>query len=294
LLIAGIVLGNVAAAADKIVVSQFTPSEADPAVKQFNDPNIAIADPALPPDAPLAIFLPGTGGKPGNAPALLATIAGQGYRVIGVAYNDEPAVVQLCPQNPDPDCSARFREMRVTGTGPGVPGVTNSVPEAIIPRLVAALRTLDRKQPRIGWGQYLDGDQPRWDRIVVSGLSQGAGMAAYIAKQHAVRRVVLFSSPWEFTGPDRHPAPWIGARSATPLSRWYAEYNARERTVPLIKAAYAMLQLRPDHILVFDLDLPPGVQANGPNPFHGITIRDTRYTPQWQQMFGRGSDAPTP
>ena len=52
--------------------------------------------------------------------------------------------------------------------------------ESIVARLVAALRALDRQAPREGWGAYLDGDQPRWDRILVSGLSQGAGMAAFI------------------------------------------------------------------------------------------------------------------
>ena len=264
------------------------PSRADPAVKQYDDPDIVIGS-DLPASAPLAIFLPGSGGKPANTVGLLRVIAAQGYRVIGLEYDDTPAVVQVCPRDPDPDCSARFREMRVSGTGARAP-VANPVAEAIVPRLVATLRYLDRKDPKAGWAGYLDGDQPRWDRITVSGLSQGAGMAAYIAKQHPVRRVVLFSSPWDFTGADRRPAPWLHAASATPPEQWQAEYNRSENTVELIVPAYAALRIPPANIRVFDLDLPPGAGTNSPNPYHAITIRDQRYAPQWRAMFGSGTD----
>ena len=273
--------------AQGIAVHAVVPSAADPAIRQFDDPSIALAPRGLAADAPLALFLTGTGGKPANAPALLDVIAEQGYRVLGLEYDDMPAVVQVCPRDPDPACSADFREMRVTGTGRSRT-VSNPPAEGIVARLVAALRTLDAHYPGEGWGRYLAGDQPRWEAIVVSGLSQGAGMAAYIAKQHAVRRVVLFSSPWDFIARDRSPAPWLSRTSATPPSRWYAEYNARENTAALIKAAYAALAIPADHIRVFDLDLPAGMKAGGPNPYHPITVRDPRYADQWRAMYGRG------
>ncbi len=283
------------ASAQNIVVHQVRPSAIDPGVKAFDDPSIALVERSVAPDAPLVLFLTGTGGKPANTTTILSVIAGQGYRTLGLSYDDTPAVVQVCPRDPDPACSAHFREMRLTGTGPGAPGVSNPPAEAIVPRLVAALRALDAAAPKEGWGQYLEADGAvRWDRIVVSGLSQGAGMAAFIAKQHLVRRVVLFSSPWEFTGRDRHPAPWIAGPSATPTARWFAEYNRRENTVPLIQAAYAALALPPANVRVFTLDLPPGVREgpNNQNPYHGITIRDPRYADQWRAMFGRAGDPP--
>jgi hypothetical protein len=110
-------------------------------------------------------------------------------------------------------------------------------------------------------------------------------MAAFIAKHHAVRRAVLFSSPWETTGADRRPAPWLSEPSATPMDRWYAEYNAHENTADLIKAAYGALHIPADHIRVFSLDLPPGV-GNSPNPYHGATAHDPRYAPEWRILFG--------
>lgn len=275
------------AAAPAAQVTRVFPSVADPAVKQFDDPSIALADPALPADAALAVFLTGTGGKPENTMPMLETIAGQGYRVIALEYNDVPAVNQVCPRDPDPACAAKFREARAYGGD--FAALPNAPAEAIVPRLVAALRWLDKQQPQVGWGRYLNGDQPRWDVIAVGGLSQGAGMAAYIAKKYPLRRVILFSSPWDFTGADRHPSPWLALPSATPIDRWQAMYNQREITVPLIRAAYTALGLKDDQIRVFDLELPAGMKPSGPNPYHPIGIRDVRYRPQWQAMWGRGS-----
>jgi hypothetical protein len=270
-------------------------SEADPAVKAFDDTSLALANsPAA--DAPLALFLPGTGGKPVNALALLHVIADQGYRVIGLSYDDTPAVAQVCPGDPDPDCSAAFREMRVYGTG-NSRKISNPPAEAIVARLVALLRKLDRDVPGEGWGRYLDGSQPRWDRMIVSGLSQGAGMAAFIAKQHTVRRVVLFSSPWDTTGADRRPAAWLSTRSATPPERWYAEYHVRENTAPLIIAAYSALAIPHANIRAFALDLPHPDDGSrpsnqNPNPYHGSTIHDARYADQWRAMYGKASEVP--
>ncbi|MGN6818705.1 MAG: BPSS1187 family protein [Sphingomonas sp.] len=271
-----------------------TPSAADPAVKSYDDPSVAVSKAGLSPDAPLVIFLPGTGGRPVNTRELLGVIADQGYRALGVEYDDTPAVVGVCPRTADPDCSANFRRMRVDGSGPGAPGVVNSAAESITNRLVAALRALDRGAPGEGWGGYLDGNRPRWDRIVVSGLSQGAGMAAYIARQHMVRRVVLFSSPWDFTLPGRKLAPWIDGTGATPAARWFAEYHRREKTADLLAQSYRALRIPADHILVFDRDLPPGIGTRSPNPFHGSTVRDTGYAPQWRVLYGTPGDAVAP
>jgi predicted esterase len=278
------------AASQRLIEHQIPPSLADPAVKQYDEPSIAVTGRTAP-DAPLVVFLPGTGGRPAFTTNLVGVIAAQGFPVISLEYDDTPAVAQVCPRDPDPDCAAAFREMRIDGTGTSR-SVSNPPAEAIVPRLVAALRTLQSAAPNEGWDRYLEEGRPRWDRIIVSGLSQGAGMAAYIAKQHKVRRVVLFSSPWDFTGRDRHPAPWLSTPGATPPERWQAEYHRREMTAGLIAAAYAALRIPPANIRIFDLDLPAAARPDDPNPYHGITIRDSRYAPQWRAMYGKPSDPP--
>src|ERR1041384_7734850 len=90
---------------------------------------------------PWASSFPAPGGRPANTRALLGVIADQGYRALGLEYDDTPAVVGVCPRVPDPDCSANFRRMRATGDGPGAPGVSNSAAESIVNRLVAALKS---------------------------------------------------------------------------------------------------------------------------------------------------------
>ena len=238
------------------------PSATDPAIKEYDRPNVILFRKTVSPNAELALFLPGTTGQPTNAEDLLAVVAGRGYRVIGLEYNDVPAVAQVCPKNPDPDCSEKFRQERLFGDTPGSP-VQNPAAETIVNRLTKLLQYLDREHPDENWGTYLVAGAPDWKRIVVSGLSQGAGMAAYIAKKNAVARVVLFSSPWDSYGRAHTVAPWIGVPGKTPPERWYAEYHARENTVPLIVAAYKALPILPANLRVFDLPLPAGMKDAG-------------------------------
>lgn len=265
---------------------EIQPSNLDAGVHNFDSPNLVIPN-ATVKGAPLVLFMTGTGGKPTGPKDFLKFIAGQGFPVIALEYDDEPAVSQTCPSSPDQDCSEAFRRMRFDlGDGPGTSPVTNTPNETIVARLTNLLRYLTQNKPGEGWDYYLDGDNIRWDRIVVSGLSQGAGMAAYIAKHHTVARVVLFSSPWDVTGADHVPAPWLSLPSATPMDRWYAEYHDRELTAGLIKNAYAAMQIPADHIRVFKQDLPRDFHGNSPNPYHVNTIRDERYVPDWTVMFG--------
>jgi predicted esterase len=271
----------------RLTTYRIAPSAVDPAVTKYDDANFVLFDRRASAAAPLVVFLPGTDGKPRQTRPLLRLIARQGYRAIGLKYNDTPAVDPVCQNDPDLDCAEAFRRMRVYGDGSSR-HVANPPAESIVARLTSLLKALDRRRPGENWGAYLQDGAPNWSRIVVSGLSQGAGMAAYIAKKNHVARVVLFSGPWDVAGPDRSPAPWLSTSSATPPHLWFAGYSKREKTSRAIARAYAALAIPADHVEVFDLDLPKGVDgAKGVNPYHGITIRDRRYAPQWRALFGR-------
>ena len=270
--------------AGELVVSEVKPSDTDPAISRFNENNMVVFDGEAAPRQ-LVIFLPGTTGMPHNALRFLRVVAAQGYRVIGLEYNDIPAVLQLCSRNQPPGCSEAVRAKRVFGEDT-TRLVDNTPAESIVNRLVKLLRYLDQHDPAQNWGSYLNGGEPDWSRIVVSGLSQGAGMAAYIAKHRRVARVVLFSSPWDDYGASRTLAPWISQPSETPAERWFAEYHRRENTAALIARAYALLRIPADHIRVFDLDLAPGMKFRGENPYHGSTIHNPGYQDDWKFLFG--------
>ncbi len=268
-----------------LVVQQIRPSEADPAITRFDDPNYVVFDEQSGPPSQLVVFMPGTDGKPGNAALLLRQVASQGYRVIGLEYNDDPAVVHVCPQSQLPSCSGNFRQRRIFG-GDGKSVVENTQSETIINRLVSLLRYLQEHDAARHWDGYLANDEPNWSRIVVSGLSQGAGMAAYIAKRRSVARVVLFSSPWDFQRSSQRLAPWLIEPSETPPERWFAEYHRREKTAALIERAYQALQIPKSNIRIFDLDLPRDMKFKTDNPYHVSTIRVPAYAPEWQFLFG--------
>ena len=292
ILIFGFSIGNLHAEPPKKSVNMTStwvvPTDADPAVNNFNEPNFIVVPDDVKPKAPLVVFLPGTSGRPANAQAMLSIIAEQGYRVIGLQYNDEPAVVQVCSRKEDPDCSSLFRQQRIYGNTKDAP-ITNSVEESIVHRLTKLLQYLHQTQPNAHWNDYLKKDsnkqdQPDWSNIVISGLSQGAGMAAYIAKQESVARVVLFSSPWDFYGKSRTLAPWLTTPSATPPERWFAEYHKKEVTADQIAQAYRQLQIPQDHILIFDLE--PTGKSTSKNPYHGSTVKFLGYEPQWRWLYG--------
>jgi hypothetical protein len=273
------------AAASSLVVYEIKPSATDSSIHRFDEPNVVVFDRSLSTAPQLVVFMPGTDGKLRNTMGLLRVVASQGYRVIGLEYNDSPAVIQVCPRKP-PSCSSDFRRKRIFGDGISSV-VDNTAAESIVNRLAKLLRYLDQTHPRESWSDYLHGDTPDWSRIVVSGLSQGAGMAAYIAQRERVARVVLFSSPWDYSLDSHSLAPWIGEPSVTPPELWFAEYHRRENTAELIARAYAVLHIPAEHIRIFDLDLPADHHGHrSDNPYHGSTAHVPGYAPEWRFLFG--------
>jgi len=161
------------ARATDLVTYRIAPSAADSTIRRFDEPNYVVFAPQVRDSAPLLVFLPGTGGRPQNTSDFANVAARQGYRVIGLAYDDEPAVAALCPREPDPGCSEKVRRKRIYGDD--VTSLIDDRPEeSVVNRLTSLLVMLARQHPADGWRQYLVNGQPNWPRIAVSGLSQGA------------------------------------------------------------------------------------------------------------------------
>ena len=66
--------------------------------------------------------------------------------------------------------------------------------------MVKALAYLAKMNPQGDWGYFLDGEQPRWDHIIISGQSFGATSAPLIAKFRPVVMTqevkLLHAAPW--------------------------------------------------------------------------------------------------
>jgi hypothetical protein len=280
---------------DTLVEYWIAPAATDSSIRRFDFQQYVVFERHVKSSAPLLVFLPGTDGRPINTTDFTKTAARQGYRAIGLSYNDVPAVAQICPRDPDPRCSEKVRQKRIFGDD-----VTRLIDdrkeESIVNRLAKLIATLQRDHPDDGWGDYLENGKPKWTRIAVSGLSQGAGMAAFIAQKTPVARVILFSSPWDNYGRQRTLASWVTSGSgATPSDRWYGAYHHSEPMASVIGQAYSALRIPSDHIRVFTLE-PARRNAKGEIPYHpsgvanGATPRRPdgapAYLDDWKFLLG--------
>jgi hypothetical protein len=79
------------------------------------------------------------------------------------------------------------------------------------------VRWLAKENPEGGWDQFLtqDGQDLRWDKVIVAGASHGSTTAARFAKHQKVARVVMFC------GPRDQYQVWQALPSATPANRFF-------------------------------------------------------------------------
>lgn len=263
--------------------------------------NVVLFDPKAAANARLFVFIGGAEALDRAPPVLFwRTAVEQGYRVIGLDFRYEPPANKTCNRSANDACFEEDRTLKVFGVG-SVPGVNVAPPESIVNRLTQLLLYLASHNSEEGWAGYLANEKPRWDRIAVSGFSQGSGLAAFLAKRFEVARVVLVSSPWDHFTSRPRLASWLTAQSATPRERWYGLYSAHEPSADWLGRAYAALGVPADHIRV--LDKPPRKPvpaAEGTMPYHWSTIgREYTpvngdgsyvYSPDWKFVLGRGTE----
>lgn len=268
--------------ATSVLTRQIAPSRVDATTTRVDDPHyIAFDTVTARSDAPLVLFMAGTGGKPREMP-FFGQLLHAGNRIISISYSTKEAIQQVCPRHPDTECASKVRRKRIYGENT-IDVIDDAVNETIVPRLVKLLGYLDRTYPAEQWSLYLANGDVNWSRVVVTGQSQGAGMAAYIAKDHLVQRAVLFSSPWDSYGANSTLAPWLSHKSVTPMDRWFAGYHGKENTAALIARCYAALKIPSSNIRVWTAEPDP---FTGPNPYHGVGVSRFNSADNIAFMFG--------
>jgi len=170
----------------------------------------------------LLLFFNGSGGSPragaGTADGSFYGVArAQGLHVLAPSYLSASAVGVLCGN--DDACFEPTRATILTGAFQrGAANILTDVTyeEGAFRRIVAALETLSEQDPAGGWGDFLDRTMLldaeaaiRWDKVIVSGHSQGGGHAALVGKRQAVKRVVMLASPCD--GVSGAAATWLGS-----------------------------------------------------------------------------------
>lgn len=269
---------------EKITKLEIKPSATDPTIKAADTAHLVLYDPNVK-QGKLLLYMPGTNGVSTKGPTkLFATAIQQGYRVINLSYINFPAGVTTCVGQAladDPDCIEKFRIKRIYGDD-----ITSLIPDkpqdAIMNRFTKLLIHLTKVDKKGNWEIYLENGTPKWEEIVLTGQSQGGGMAAYIAKHTRVAKVISFSGGWDQSSKGQI-AKWYFANSATPVERWYGVYHVEEPTAHLILASYKAMNIPSKHIYPLSLTVKQGRKA------HGEGISNAAYTQQWIEMLGKGN-----
>ncbi len=184
-----------------------------------NNNHLAYINQAITSKNKLFLFLPGTYAIPFNYREILKHAANLGYHSIGLTYPNNLLINSICATSIDTTCHSRARLEVFDGIDrhDDIDVDTNN---CIKQRTLKLLQYLQNNYPTENWGQYLTNNQINWDKIIVSGHSQGGGHAGIIAKIKKVDRVVMFST-MDWVPTLNRNADWVSWNSLTSPEKYY-------------------------------------------------------------------------
>jgi hypothetical protein len=223
LLVTVLLIGRGGAADCRLI----SPESTDPAIKAWLDDHYACYEAGAGAHERLFLFLPGTTGRPDMYTMLGKEAALAGLHAINLSYTNDKAVEwTYCRESDEDDCTGKVRLEQLEGSDYSREIVIDRA-DSIENRTIRLLQYLDEHFPEEDWDRYLteEGDL-FWERIVVSGHSQGGGHALMIGTHRKVARVAMFA--WvDFHGGEL--AKWITPDTTTPLDRIYAIRHLEDR-----------------------------------------------------------------
>jgi len=177
-------------------------------------------NPALPGKNLLFLFMTGTNGTGGTGKFFNELAAREGYHVINLIYPDSVAMVQICKDTLDLSCYEKARHESIFG-GSLYSRLNVNESNSILNRLDKCLAYLVKKYPLENWGQFYQNGKIQWDKVVVTGQSQGGGHAAFLAKLFKVNRVIMLAAPKDYSGRSDTPPTWLTSPGKTPVNRYF-------------------------------------------------------------------------
>jgi hypothetical protein len=179
----------------------------------------------------LLLFIGGSYSIPKNYNTVCDHGATIGLDVISLSYPNEIAAAPLGTSS-DKLIFDNYRDELCFGNQ-----VSNAVSvnqlNCIVTRTTKLLIYLKNTYPDQNWGQYLSSTNTiLWNKVVVSGHSQGSGHACYLGKKNLVDRVVMFSGPNDYSSFYSSAANWLTQSGQTPLTKQFALLHAQDEIVP--------------------------------------------------------------
>jgi Secretion system C-terminal sorting domain len=235
----------------------------------------------------LFLFFPGTGAVPFNYREVLKEAANLGYHAVGLNYPNAEAINTLCQPSVDITCHSRARYEVFDGLD-RTTDVAVDPNNCIQNRVIKLLQYLQTTYPTENWSQYYSGNNILWDKIIVSGHSQGGGHAGFISKIKQVDRVVMFAAMDWIPLLNRN-ADWITWAGPTTSNRYYGFVHENDELVnfSLIQSTWINYGMNNYGTLTNTLTPPYGnshtlyttiTPDNDPTKFHGCIVADA-YTP---------------
>jgi len=265
----------------------FKPNDADPDATQALGTQPAYLDTRVTPLGRLVVYLHGAGAPSTcGSPTHEQVLAGLGYHVLGPCYVSDYGV---------DNCGDDIEGCRLEAFE-GVdhhPFVDITPPNSIEVRVAKGLAYLQTKNPEGDWTYFLDGDKPKWSRIIVSGISHGASSSGVIGLHRLVDRVVMLSGPLD-TG-----QAWLKKATLTPIDRFFGFTHTADQQHAGHLQAFEDMQMIGDPTSVDGASAPYGgshrletsaptsdghssLQAGGTSPKNGS---DWVFLPAWQDLY---------
>ena len=182
----------------------------------------------------LFLFIGGTNSNTKSYQTISNFAGNLGYDVINLSYPNTVAAASLGSSS-DSMAFNKYRQEVCYGTSLSVEVAVDTL-NSIYTRTVKLLNYLNITYPTQNWNQYLiNATTLDWSKIAVGGHSQGGGHACYFAKFHDVERVLMFSSPNDYSNFFSNSANWLRTSGITAMSKHFAYLNLLDEIVPFNK-----------------------------------------------------------
>jgi Secretion system C-terminal sorting domain len=251
----------------------------------------------------LFLFFPGTGAVPFNYKEVLKEAANLGCHAVGLNYPNAEAINTLCQPSVDITCHSRARYEVFDGLDRTTDVAVDS-DNCIQNRVIKLLQYLETTYPTENWSQYYSGNNIFWDKIIVSGHSQGGGHAGFISKIKQVDRVVMFAAMDWIPLLNRN-ADWITWAGPTTSNRYYGFVHENDELANFsqIQTTWMNYGMNNYGTLTNSLTSPYGnshtlyttiTPDNDPTKFHGCIVADAyipivagvlTFKPVWDYMI---------
>lgn len=216
----------------------------------------------------LVIFIPGTYRYAGNYKFIMEKLALLGHHVIGISYKYDPAVNPICSTTNDITCHYRARMENIDGVDRH-PSVAVNSANSILNRVEKLLAYLVTNKPGQGWDQYYSGGVIQWNKIIITGHSQGAALAGIMGHEFPAKRVVMFSV-MDFLNSGAIPS-WVD--NTTNHENYYALIHSKDELIPFYRA-----QIGWDKLGMTEYGAMSNIDCNS-SPFNNTHILYTNYVP---------------